>query len=192
MDYKGINKEILTENFPTDEFTNILTKQFLTDDYSALNMVSVSLNNGNHSNEGLTTGGLNGCIAVISRTQNGKNIHGIMTHYYSDKVYNHLQKLTELLESYSNDLKQGDTKVALFYPKMSEIIDELARKVKEGFEGISRKKGIVKMIPYPVAQEYFLFGNGEGTLNFDVVTGRYDFKPFTNREGYNPNFQSRL
>ena len=160
--------------------------------YTARNIVSVPMNDGKYSNEGLTTRGLNGCIAVISRTQNGRNLHGIMTHYDPTKLDSHLQKLTELLESYSDDLSQGNTKVALFHPKMGETVDELARKVKDGFERISRKDGIVKMIPYPVEHEHVLFTGTEGVLNFDVVTGRYDFQPFTAREGYNPDFHSFL
>jgi len=75
---------------------------------------------------------------------------------------------------------------------MGETVDELARKVKDGFERISRKNGIVKMIPYPVEQEHVLFTGTQGVLNFDVVTGKYDFQPFTAREGYNPDFHSFL
>ena len=191
MDYKkllskfgdiGSGHEIryITERSPGDRF------------YTARNMVSVPMNDGKHSNEGLTTRGLNGCIAVISRTQNGRNLHGIMTHYDSTKLDPHLQKLAELLESYSDDLEHGDTKAALFHPKMGATVDELARKVRDGFERISRKDGIVKMIPYPIEQEHVLFTGTEGVLNFDVVTGKYDFQLFTAREGYNPDFHSFL
>jgi hypothetical protein len=190
MDYKKLltefgdagsgNNQYIIERSPGDRF------------YTAQNMINVPMNDGKHSNEGLTTKGLNGCIAVISRTQNGRNLHGIMTHYDPTKLDPHLQKLAELLESYSEDFEQGDTKVALFHPKMGETVEGLARKVKEGFERISKKDGIVKMIPYPVEQEHVLFTGTEGVLNFDVVTGKYDFQPFTTREGYNPDFHSFL
>ncbi|NQV91773.1 hypothetical protein HQ489_04835 [Candidatus Woesearchaeota archaeon] len=160
--------------------------------YTERNMVSVPMNDGKHSNEGLTTMGLNGCIAVISRTQNGRNPHGIMTHYDPTKLDPHLQKLTELLESYADNLSQEDTKVALFYPKIYESVDEIARKIKDGIEIIFRKNGMVKMIPYPVKEEPILFTGTEGVLNFDVVTARYDFKPFNHGEGYNPDFHSFL
>lgn len=160
--------------------------------YTARNMVSVPMNDGKHSSERLTTKGLNGCIAVICRTQNGRTLHGIMTHYDPTKVDANLQKLNELFGSYADDMKQGETKAALFHPKMGETVDGLARKVKDGFERISGRNGIVKMIPYPVEQEHVLFTGTEGILNFDVVTGKYDFQPFTAREGYNPDFHSFL
>ncbi len=155
-------------------------------------MVPVQMNDGKYSTEGLTTFGINGCIALISRTKNGRNRHGILTHYGPTKIELNLKKLSELLELYSDDLEHGDTKAAIFYPKIGEPIEELARKVKEGFERLSRKGGIVKMIPYPIEQEYLFFTGIEGTLKFDVVSGRYDFQPFTYREGYNPAFHSFL
>tara|TARA_Y100000310_G_C20255783_1_gene611258 strand:- start:65 stop:643 length:579 start_codon:yes stop_codon:yes gene_type:complete len=160
--------------------------------YTARKMVSVPQNDGKHSSEGLTTKGLNGCIALISRTQNGKFVQGIMTHYDPTNLEPHLQKMEELLDSYADDLQQGDTKAALFHPKIGESVDELARKVKNGFERLSGKDGVVKMIPYPIEQEHVLFTGTEGVLNFDVITGKYDFQPFAAREGYNPDFHSFL
>lgn len=189
MDYKkllaeitdsGHEKKYIIERSPGDRF------------YTARNMVSVPMNDGKYSSEGLTTKGLNGCITVISRTHNGRTLHGIMTHYDPTKLDPHLQKFTELLESYSEDLEHGDTKAVLFHPKIGTSVDDLARKVKDGFERISRKDGIVKMIPYPIEQEHVLFTGTEGVLNFDVITGKYDFQPFIAREGYNPDFHSFL
>ena len=190
MDYKKLLAKFRDVDMGHNQY--IIKRSHEENLYTARNMVSVPMNNGKHSSEGLTTRGLNGCIAVISRTQNGRNLHGIMTHYDLTKLDSHLQKLAELLESYSDDLEQGNTKVALFYPKMGKTIDELARKVKDDFERISRKDGIVKMIPYPIEQEHVLFTGTEGVLNFDVATGKYDFQPFNAREGYNPDFHSFL
>ncbi|MFA6460716.1 MAG: hypothetical protein WCV90_00485 [Candidatus Woesearchaeota archaeon] len=160
--------------------------------YNPLRMVRVSMNDGKYSKEALTTGSLNGCLALISRTKNGKLLHGIMTHYDPRSTDLHTHKIDQLLTQYSEDLINGDTKAALFYPKMGASIDKLAQRVVEGFERVSQREGIVKMIPYPIETELVLFTGTEGILNFDVVTGQYDFQPHTAREGYNPNFHDFL
>jgi hypothetical protein len=159
--------------------------------YTAHKMVSVPMNDGKYSSEGLTTKGLNGCIALISRTKD-RTLHGIMTHYDPTNTDSHLHKIEELLALYPDDLKEGDTKATLLHPKMGVSVDELARKVKAWFERLSGKDGIVRMIPYPIEQEHILFTGTEGVLNFDIITGRYDFQPFTAREGYNTDFHSFL
>ena len=93
---------------------------------------------------------------------------------------------------YSDDLADGNITTALFHPKMGASLDELAEKVKHGFEKLAKKEGVVRMIPYPVEEEHVLFTGTEGILKFDVSTGRYDFQPFTAREGYNPEFHDFL
>ena len=160
--------------------------------YLAKQMVDVPMNDGKYSQEGLSTRGLNGCIALISRTQKGKSHHGIMTHYDPTKTDANLTKIEELLAIYSNELVDGNTKTVLFHPKIGNSVDELAQRVKSGFERLVGKKESVKMVPYPIESEHVLFTGTEGILKFDVSTGRYDFQPFTEREGYNPDLHGFL
>jgi len=176
----NISPEYIVERPPIDRF------------YIAQQIVNVPMNDGKYSQEGLTSRGLNGCIALISRTQKGKSRHGIMTHYDPTKADTHIAKIEELLATYSDDLTDGNTKTALFHPKMGASVDELAQKVKSGFERLAGKRGSVKMIPYSVEAEHVLFTGPEGVLKFDILTGRFDFEPFTAREGYNPDFHDFL
>jgi len=114
--------------------------------YTPPTVVPVRMNDGKYSPEGLTTRGLNGCIALISRTKNGISHHGIMTHYTPTNTHRHIAKIEELLASYADDLPEGDTKAVLLYPQMGASVDELARKVKKQFERLSHQEGIVSIL----------------------------------------------
>ncbi len=145
-----IEMKRIVERSPEDSF------------YVTRQMVNVPVNDGKYSQEGLTTRGVNGCIVLVSRTQKDKLPHGIMTHYHPINSNSHLTKIEELLDVYSGDVTDGDTKAVLFHPKMGASLDELAERVKSGFEKLIRKEGVVKMVSYPVEEEHVLFTGTEG------------------------------
>ena|SRR3989344_686242 len=138
--------------------------------------IEVTMNSGAHSNNILYTRHLNGCIALVSRTQrNGSwvNSHGIMTHYFPSYPTQHLARIDELLDGFRQDVDKGTTKAVLFYPDLMT-----SNQILEGFQLMAGKNAVIKPIEYSLAPLDSL-DYTKGILRFDPNTGRYDFDPFS-------------